>query len=189
LRAQVEEFKALLGDDLYAFDSEAMNPSEVFFVWRAAVGVGVDRIVESGTYKGKTAKRLSLVLPKCQIVTFERKVKRQHKNAKRYSDTDIVFIDTSLDASWVTSRTGVVIDGPKGRAALDLAASLVEQAAFVMVHDLRGELVDLARGMFSTVIPSDPDDLLREMDRQAGWKNAVRDGVYGGPLTLLSGRK
>jgi hypothetical protein len=189
LKAQVDEFKRLLGDSLYLFDTEAMLPSEVFFIWRAALAIGVDRIVESGTYKGKTAKRLSLALPKCQIVTFERKVKRQHKNAKRYRDTDIVFIDTSLDAAWVTSKTGVVIDGPKGQVALDLAESLVDQAAFVMVHDLRGELVESARSMFSTVIPSSPDVLLRELDKLAGWKNVVRDGVYGGPMTLLSGRR
>jgi len=99
----------------------------------------INRIIESGTYHGTSAIRLSRLFPKCKIITFE-KIKRNYKrglaNCKKHKNITCVFGELDFINNDYDKKTAVLIDGPKRIRAIHLAFKLYKKVAFVGIHDM-----------------------------------------------------
>jgi len=96
----------------------------------------INRIVESGTYKGVTAKRLSLIYPNYKIYSFEIRIKRYLAISKKNCAENIRFKLGNLKFKYLTSNTAVIIDGPKRLKAIKLAKKCRKIVPFVAIHDM-----------------------------------------------------
>ena len=54
-------------------EPQSILPSELWFVTRFAQAFPLHRIIESGTYHGHSAVRLSLLFPECEVITWDKR--------------------------------------------------------------------------------------------------------------------
>lgn len=108
--------------------------SEVFLFLRACVAAGVSRVIESGVKHG-TSTRLIAASFAGSLVSIDRHFFIEPPDGVTFIEGDSQALLPRLLVRSVT--TGVLIDGPKGPAALALKdVCLNAGAAVVAVHDV-----------------------------------------------------
>lgn len=147
----MSEFLELLGDFANVPDDKSIMLDELEFFWYFSKSYRLDRIIESGTYKGLTAKRLSLLYPKCQIISFEKRKERFLKIPKEHHSPNIEYKHGELDRTLLTNSTAVIIDGPKRMGAFILAYKCKKIVPFVAIHDMF-EYRNILCTLFETVV-------------------------------------
>jgi len=99
---------------------------------------GIDRIVESGTFRGVTAVRLSVLYPSKEIITFEKSRRVFEAIPDVYLKENVDFrrgkLKDNLDL--VTNTTAVLIDGPKKEGAIKLAKKCLKRCRLIAIHDM-----------------------------------------------------
>jgi len=124
-----------------------MFPSEARMIVKAGVHYSIDLLIESGTANGVSTEALSRSMPNVEIHTIDTDVYRVHKKTKARLEQCCPPVTTHIGNSLKLlpkllaenqyRRIGVVIDGPKGRAGLRLAAKVLASpnVYFVAIHD------------------------------------------------------
>jgi len=85
----IQKYKKLLGNDINKCKLHTIYHSEMYFFWRYAQDYKIEKIVESGTYLGFSAKRLRKLFD-CPIITFE-KVKKNYEKVERVKGVEYRF--------------------------------------------------------------------------------------------------
>lgn len=155
-------YKSLI--DIRKYERKGIYHSELFMFWNLAKELGVDQIVESGTYCGFTANRLAKLFPECKIITYEFRQKRW-EIAKRRCDPRIEVVLGKIDLTRLTPTTAVIIDGPKWMAAIDLAEQIVDKVSIVGIHDMENYIGVLKQKFKSVVHSGKPDDDIKNLDK------------------------
>lgn len=187
--------------------------TEALLIAALAEAYGVSLIVESGRARGYStyllAKYFQAQRPALRIVSIdlddtsadaaysEQKLAPFVNVTLRYGDAK------QLIAQQVTEPCLVFIDGPKGDAAIKLAAELLqdERVKAVLVHDLHQDVFtrDIAELVFTETFFSDDEDFVRafqdldancwEVMANTGYKPYVRAGEstksYGHTLAVF----
>ena len=157
-----KQYKSLV--DITKYERKSIYHSELFLFWKLAKELGVNRIVESGTYYGFTANRLEKLFPECRIITYEYRQKRW-EIAKKKCHKRIEVVQGKLDNNILTPNTAVIIDGPKWMAAIELAEEIVDSVALVGIHDMRN-YIHVLKERFPTVVHSGrPDNDTKKLDK------------------------
>jgi hypothetical protein len=140
--------------------------------------------VESGTYRGFTANRLAQLFPNCSVVTFE--TNREHwKKAKKRCNPRINAIWGSLDEKLLTKKTAVLIDGPKGKKAIELAQQIIDKVAFVAIHDMKNFIPVLKKKFGEVVHSGKPDKAMKKLDKYIPYKSSHHGKYYGQVLAIV----
>lgn len=139
-------FKKALGEYYNMPGEKAILLKELEFFCTFAKGI--DRIVESGTYRGVTAKRLSLIFPK--VYSYEKRKKRYKNIPLENKGENIKYIYGELNKRYLTPTTALIIDGPKQLNAVRLAKKMRKYVAFIAIHDMLAYKKQLKK-IFKTV--------------------------------------
>lgn len=139
-------FKKALGEYYNIPDDKSIDLKELEFF--CTFTKGINRIVESGTYRGVTAKRLSLIFPK--VYSYEKRKKRYKNIPLENRGKNIKYIYGELNKKYLTSTTALIIDGPKRLKAIKLARKMRKRVAFVAIHDMK-EYKSKLKKIFKTV--------------------------------------
>jgi len=178
------KYKELLGEWYAKSEPHSISAWEMFFFYRYAHDKPIKRIVESGTYKGYSAFRLSLLFPSVEVVSFDKRKRHMKIARKRFGGPfyRTGYLKDNLDI--VDGDTAVLIDGPKSLEAVSLAKMVAGRAAFVAVHDVF-DIVPELEWIFDSVIHSgNPSPEEREIDIDANWGPTHYGSYYGGPLAI-----
>jgi hypothetical protein len=143
-------FEERLAHMLHKPDDKSVMLHELRAFWEFSKPFVLDRIVESGTYKGLTAKRLSLLYPNCKIYSFEKRRERYNAIPSAHYADNIRFKHGILRLKYITPTTAVLIDGPKRLEAISLARKCRKTAPFVAIHDMM-DYYDLLKKNFDEV--------------------------------------
>lgn len=182
---RIDEFKELLGDYLDKYSKRSIYNSELYVFWRHVLKYKIDRIVESGTFMGESARRLRRIFPDAEIITFEMRKEYYDqcgdiKGVKRKHGT----LDKNLKV--VTPTTAVLIDGPKRLNAVKLARKCLKKGAPVVgIHDMWeyvGYLNDKFRTFYHTGYMRDG---IRALDKDVPGDEHNTAGYYGTVLAIL----
>lgn len=130
-------FEKLLGDMVEVPDDKSVMLSELFFLYHFCKSYDIRRVVESGTYKGLTAKRLSLLFPDARVFSFEKRKPRWKAIPEKHRDPRISYILGTLDEKCLTKHTLLLIDGPKRNGAINLAVKMRSKVSVIAIHDMR----------------------------------------------------
>jgi hypothetical protein len=129
---------------------KGMFPSEVLAFCTLAKRLGLNRIFESGMAMGYSTEILTTLL-KSPITSFDlagyglwrhwltRIRLRKYKNLDIYRGNSKVMLPPMLEQSKGDDRVGLIIDGPKGLAAVELADTLARrfsQIRLIGIHDI-----------------------------------------------------
>ena len=139
----------------FPYISKGIWLSEGFSVCSVASYYDINHIIESGVSEGRSTEIFAKY--GCKLTSIERackihEVERFDRARKRLSNYDINFIcgdsvkiiPDIINKS--TDKLGIVIDGPKGIKACDLARDCVrsKNVAFVAIHDQRDHIMSNA---------------------------------------------
>jgi len=181
-------YKSLV--DIKKYQRKGIYHSELFLFWKLAKKLGVNRIVESGTYYGFTANRLAKLFPECRIITYEFRKKRWKIawDSCRKCNKEIEVMLGKLDPKVLTKKTAVIIDGPKWEAAITLATEIVDKVAMVGIHDMEN-YIDVLKERFDEVTHSgNPDSDTKKLDKyldKATIKRHSKGKYYGTVLACV----
>lgn len=178
----LQEYKDRVGD--LPIGEHSIYPSEMFLFWWVAASYNPTRIVESGTYLGSSTRRLRVLFPACEIITFDND-KKNYKNAERVSSVDYRLGELENNLDLVTPTTVVLIDGPKRKIATRLARKCLRKGALcVGIHDMY-EYIRYLESKFSSVVHSgNPLDTIKELDAGQGVKSPSKK-YYGTTLAVV----
>ena len=173
----IEEFKKLMGDDLKTYDNHSIHHSEMYLFWKFAQKHNVRRILESGTYHGSSARRLRLLFPEAEIITFELR-EGHYKRIKRVKGVDYRVGELKNHLKLIGKNTAVLIDGPKRKLAVRLASQCLSKGAlFVGMHDMY-EYLGYLKSKFKKVVHSGkPSDEERQLDITAYESTKKKEGA------------
>jgi hypothetical protein len=143
-------FDDILGEYADKPDDKSIMLYELEAFWEFSKDFIINRIVESGTYKGLTAKRLSLLYPDCKIYSFEKRLERFVDIPEENCSDNIIYKYGLLNRKILTSETAVIIDGPKRIEAVKLAYKCRKTVPFVAIHDML-EYENVLRSKFGRV--------------------------------------
>jgi len=179
----IAEYKRLLGD--LQRGNHSIYSSEMFHFWRAAYPNHPERIVESGTYLGSSAKRLRRLFPEAEIITFELS-KGHFKRAEKVDGVDYRHGELKDNLKLITENTVVLIDGPKRKLATRLARQCLRKGAILVgMHDMY-EYVDYLHKKFKTVTHSGaPSATIKALDKGQDVKSPSKK-YYGTTLAVVS---
>ena len=182
---QPSDYKELV--DIKKHKRKAIFHSELFFFWNIAKELGVKRIVESGTYHGVTANRLEKLFSECDIWTYEYKDKNFQKAVKKcHPRVNVVF--GSMDKSKLNKNTAVIIDGPKGEKAIELAEEIVGKVALVAIHDMDRYIPVLVERFVDVVHSGKPDKAVKKLDKHIPLNSTNKyTKYYGRVLACIGG--
>lgn len=143
----LRSFEQRLGSMYHVPDDKSILLHELCAFWNFSQQFALNRIVESGTYKGLTAKRLSLLYPHCKIYSFEKRKERFLAIPKQHLADNLQYRHGQLSMKYLTSKTALLIDGPKRMAAIELAQKARKIVPFVGIHDM-GDYLDILKTRF-----------------------------------------
>lgn len=182
-----EEYEKILGDK-NIFNGKSIRPSELYCFWMYSKKYKINKVIESGTHYGRTAIRLSLLFPECEIITYESRKDRYKigsKNCKKYKNIKSVFGKFKPRKHKTDKNTAVIIDGPHGGNAIGMALELLNKCAFVAIHDMHDyvETLEFVYGdmLFHTGSVSKE---LKDMDEAEEYTN----NYYGKVLAIIGGQ-
>lgn len=155
----------------------------MYFFWKYAQEYKIDKIVESGTYLGFSAKRLRKLFD-CPITTFEND-EENYENAKKVAGVEYRFGELKNNLDCINENTVVLIDGPKRKIATRLARKcLAAGALFVGIHDMY-EYLDYLREKFVFVKHSGyPSKKVRALDFAVD-NIRIHEKIYGTALVIV----
>jgi len=119
-------------------ENHTISLKELKWFHSHAKGLKINRLIESGTYVGTSAIRLSRLF-KCKVVTYEKRKRRYLKackNCKKHPEIKCVNGELPFKTNDYDENTVVLIDGPKREKAIYLAFKLYRKVAFVGIHDM-----------------------------------------------------
>jgi tRNA A58 N-methylase Trm61 len=133
-------------------EPQCITQDELWFFVEFAQMFPLKRIIESGTFHGRSARLLAQAFPLCDIISWDKR--REHTMIARslYSRSGVKFRCGHLrvkdnkghrDNNRYDLDTAVLIDGPKGSKAIRLAAALAKRCALVGIHDMDGRFDEL----------------------------------------------
>ena len=178
----IAEYKRLLGDSVRG--NHSIYASEMFLFWKEASKHNPKRILESGTYLGSSAKRLRLLFPDVEIITFE--ISKGHfKQAEKVDGVDYRRGELKNNLKLITDSTVVLIDGPKRKLATRLARQCLREGALcVGMHDMY-EYVDYLKKKFKSVVHSgNPSATVKRLDDGQVVKSPSKK-YYGTTLAVV----
>ncbi len=113
----------------------------MFFFGTFAIVLSCDQIIESGGRVGGSSEYLAKLFDDVHTVSRDR-VDGGWPNVSVHQGDSVETIPNLVEAS-TAQRIAILIDGPKGEVAVQLAEKLLEseKVSFVAVHDLTPELV------------------------------------------------
>lgn len=129
-----------------SYKPKSIFPSEMFLFYNEALKVDPDLIIESGVGYGGSTRYLVRLFPdfKPPIIAFDDDrykqpgVQSRLKWRVEFMAGDSLQLMPALVDSVSAKRIVILIDGPKGQKAVDLARRMLarENVSFVAVHDL-----------------------------------------------------
>lgn len=129
-----------------SYKPKSIFPSEMFLFYMEALKVNPDLIIESGVGYGGSTRYLTKLFPNeaPEIIAIddERYKKPGVKSRLRWRvmfiPGDSLEVMPALVSKTEAKRIVILIDGPKGQAAVDLATQMLatDKVWFVAVHDL-----------------------------------------------------
>lgn len=130
------------------YRAKGLFPSEVFLFHSHANLHRCDMIIESGTGWGGCTQYLSKLFPLVPIYSIDvSEGQTDHVKAMKLNGVKLITARSQLAIPMILeekqpSRAAVLIDGPKGKAAVKLAVELLTHSGcqFVAVHDLVSDL-------------------------------------------------
>lgn len=146
----LRSFEQRLGSMCHVPDDKSILLHELWAFWDFSQQFVLNRIVESGTYKGLTAKRLSLLYPHCKIYSFEKRKERFFAIPKEHRAKNLQYRHGQISMKYLTPKTALLIDGPKRMAAIELAQKARKIVPFVGIHDM-GDYMDVLETRFKYV--------------------------------------
>ena len=102
-------YRKALGSLIDTHEEHSIYHSELYLFWKMCKEYKIDHIIESGTYKGFSTKRLIRLFPDIKIETYERD--RGYYEALRL-DIPCYCADIRDVHLELTPTTAVLIDGP-----------------------------------------------------------------------------
>lgn len=154
------------------YDSSGMWYSEIFIFTLMCEYLDCNRIFESGRARGVSTELLATYFEGSDIEICSIDDRPRSEDAKiaesKLNDFENVSLkygdSTELLPENVTTDTGVLIDGPKGDAALKLAAELLDsnEVPLVAIHDLNKDVFhrDLSELLFNNNLYTDDPELV-----------------------------
>lgn len=123
-------------------------PSEAFLFCLLCHWQKIDLCIESGRLNGFSTRRLIDSLS-CPIITIEKNKRGEaevelEEYLRERGRVDVTIMNSKdglkevpgLISKLRSERTAVLLDGPKGTVALDLAESISDRVVFTAIHDL-----------------------------------------------------
>ena len=139
------EFPHLAAMAAEPFEARGILHSEMALIVAVCAAAGVEVVIESGRARGQSTYMLAKYLPNAIIhsvelrkdedAAFAERRLRSMRNVHLYYGNGIIVVP-DLCRKFRLARTAVILDGPKGNAALDVLAQC-EDATIGFVHDMR----------------------------------------------------
>jgi hypothetical protein len=128
------------------YERKGILYSEMFFLYISSLKIQPKRIIESGRARGQSTLILSIIFPKCEIISIEHDqnsedVKIAAQRLKKQKNIRLLFGDAEkLLPEILKNGTSdiVLIDGPKEYKAIRLALDILkfENVKKVFIHDM-----------------------------------------------------
>jgi len=183
----IKKYKELVNIKKYRV--KGIFHSELYLFWTLAKSLKVNRIVESGTFHGFTANRLARLFPECEIYTYEYKKDRYDK-ALRNCNSRVKVFHGELDQSVLTSKTALLIDGPKDMRAIRLTEDVIDKVAMVGLHDMDIHIDALTERFGEVVHSGVPEKAAKKLDKFIPKeKRKYTKGYYGRVLACVWEKK
>lgn len=181
----VAEFMQGMGDMLNKYEQKAIYHSELYQFCKYAQDY--DLIVESGTFHGFTAERLARIFPDKPIVSYEidrDRAKVADKRCRKYEN--VVIIHGALKKI-SNPNCALLIDGPKGDAAIKMARHMKEQGVkLIAMHDMRDYIKKLKKKFGNVTHTGYPPLDVKDLDFAIPYKRSHhREGLYGKVLAFV----
>lgn len=138
LNEWLEDFLKLTDDLVYK--PKAIFPSELFLFYCKAKEANVDRIFESGVAFGGSTEYLDRLFPDVRVTSID---KGKWKPKKDIVQGDGLILLPRFVSKSKNKRIAILIDGPKGKPAINLAKKLLQfkKVCFVAIHDpIKGKI-------------------------------------------------
>jgi len=185
----IDRYRERLGPMLDGYEPKAIYHSELCNFCEEVFINFCTKIVESGTYLGYTAIRLAKVFPEIEIVTFEKDTERYRYAQGRcspYPNITCLNAELTKHMDVITEKTAVLIDGPKGEAAIKLARKCRKKCTVVAIHDMRDYLDVLKRKFKNVWHTGGLREEYRALDEAIPYKPSHHEkGLYGKVLATV----
>lgn len=146
------EFKQLLAEFFnHPLQYKSITLAELYCFYKAVCFHKIECIVESGTFQGVTTKRLSMLFPQCEIISYE-------SNEDRYKNIPVInladnirYVYGVMNSEYLLGKTALLIDGPKGEGAISLIKMFFDKVLFAAMHDTSDRCLDSLKNISKRV--------------------------------------
>lgn len=185
-RRNMQEYIKALGDLINQYEERSIYHSELYLFWKWCKQYKIDHIIESGTYKGFSTKRLIKLFPDVKIETYER-----DRGYYEALDLPIPYYNADIREAHLelTPTTAVLIDGPKKERAIGFAKKIVNKVAFVAMHDMKKYLKRLKKEFKKFEHSGNPVEEVKALDKAIPYNpQHHKHGLYGNVLAIVRNR-
>lgn len=135
----IEEFIRLTEDLVYR--PKSIFPSEMFLFYREAKQRNVDQIIETGAGFGGSSSYLARLFPNVTLTCIDDNGYGFLTTLRKELPINFIQGDATQVLLPVIERShsksiAVLIDGPKGKKAIDLANKISDHAVLIAIHDI-----------------------------------------------------
>lgn len=142
MRQYLDDFVRLTAG--LAYRQKGIFPSEMFLFYCRAKQAGADHIIETGVGYGGSTSYLARLFPDVPITSIDRNVRHAAGLGVKVARGDAQWVLPDVVRRSSGNALAILIDGPKGPPALDLARRFLgaEKVKVIAVHDLAFEAGD-----------------------------------------------